>query len=492
MPKELSILAWEGGIINPSSYHRKDSFQFLNLSKHFQETVDWNFGNYGKLWTYNLNYFDFLHQYQISGEEGLALIKNYVEQDDTLKDGLEPYPISLRGINWIKFLSKNGIVNTKVNTKLYHHYLRLKDNLEYHLLGNHLLENGYSMLFGAYYFKNEEFYDIAYKILKEELHEQVLDDGAHYELSPMYHQILLHRLLDCINLINQNPWKNDDLNSFINRKANKMLGWLEAVTYGNGNIPMVNDCAYNIAPSSKQLFDYADYLKIPFNKVDLSASGYRKYITKDYELFVDVGNVGPDYQLGHAHSDTLSFELYVNRKPVLVDTGTSTYEKNAIRQAERGTAAHNTVKIDEYEQSEIWGGFRVARRAKVRITEETESQVTAGHTGYKKLGLTHLRKFEAQYENIVVHDWINSTRSDLPRQHAFFHFHPDIDELVISGNKVVLPSKRIEFLFSGTILTIEKTYYQYAIGFNKTLRAEKIMVNFSKELRTQINILSEK
>ncbi|MEM9648585.1 MAG: alginate lyase family protein [Bacteroidota bacterium] len=418
----------------------------------------------------------------------MALIENYVEKDHMLKDGLEPYPISLRGINWIKFLSKHGINNTSVRSKLYQHYLRLKDNLEYHLLGNHLLENGFSMLFGAYYFKNEEFYNIAYKILNEELKEQILDDGAHYELSPMYHQILLYRLLDCINLINQNNWKKDGLSSFLDEKASKMLGWLRAVTYQNGNVPMVNDCAYDIAPDSKQLFDYAQYLGVTFTKSVLRKSGYRKFVTEYYELFVDVGNLGPDYQLGHAHSDTLSFELCVNQKPVLVDTGTSTYEKNDIRQTERGTAAHNSVKIDDYEQSDIWGGFRVARRAKAYITNETEREITAYHTGYKKLGITHTRKFETKPENVVVHDRVISSRNDLPKQYAFFHFHPGIGELLIEGNKVVLPVKNIELLFSGTNLTIDKMSYQYAIGFNRTLWAEKIRVNFRKELKTQINI----
>src|SRR5688500_13497266 len=37
-------------------------FSFLNLSKNFPGKVDWNFNEYGKLWTYNLNYFDFLMQ----------------------------------------------------------------------------------------------------------------------------------------------------------------------------------------------------------------------------------------------------------------------------------------------------------------------------------------------------------------------------------------------------------------------------------------------
>src|SRR5690606_3028422 len=128
-------------------------------------------------------------------------------------------------------------------------------------------------------------------------------------------------------------------------KAIKMLSWLQAVTFSNGEIPMVNDSAHGIAPSSNKLFGYAKDLGLKWDKSKLSESGYRKFDKSNMEVFIDVGNVGPDYQPGHAHSDTFNFELYLDGKPIIVDTGTSTYEKNDIRQRERETAAHNTVKL---------------------------------------------------------------------------------------------------------------------------------------------------
>ena len=42
-------------------------------------------------------------------------------------------------------------------------------------------------------------YDKASCLLYKELDEQILPDGSHYEQSPMYHCILLDRLLDCYN-----------------------------------------------------------------------------------------------------------------------------------------------------------------------------------------------------------------------------------------------------------------------------------------------------
>ena len=283
----------------------------------------------------------------------------------------------------MKFLSKNMIKDTEINKTLYHHYRTLFKNLEYHLLGNHLLENAFSLLFGAYYFQDEKLYVKSKKLLISELNEQILNDGAHYELSPMYHQILFCRLLDCINLIKLNfLWQNDNLLSFLEVKASKMNSWLRNITYSNGEIPMVNDATYGIAPQSNELLSYAKEIGITDQQIPLSDSGYRKIRTNNYELFIDVGNVGPDYQPGHAHSDTFNFELIKNGNPIFVDTGISTYEKNDIRQSERATHSHNTVKIGDKEQTQVWGGFRVAKRARITHLIEKPNLIEASHDGY--------------------------------------------------------------------------------------------------------------
>ena len=215
VPENVLELNLREGIYYHSLYLGEKEFQFLNRKKRFSE-IDWNYSEFGKLWTYNLNYFEFLNQEDITRAQGLSLIKDFITQKAQVKDGLEPYPISLRGINWIKFIFSNQIKNTEIDKVLYNDYLRLSDNLEYHLLANHLLENGFSLLFGAYYFQDENLYKKAKDVLEKQLKEQVLNDGAHYELSPMYHQIILHRVLDSINLVKNNSWKERELLSHSN------------------------------------------------------------------------------------------------------------------------------------------------------------------------------------------------------------------------------------------------------------------------------------
>ncbi|MDA9325351.1 heparinase II/III family protein [Flavobacteriales bacterium] len=480
--KSVVPLKWSNTIEKFTSYSGNFEFRFLNITHKFEEKIDWNYDTFGKLWTYNLNYFDFLNQSSIKQSEALILMKYYVERTKELKDGLEPYPTSLRCINWIKYLSKENIQDAEINKSLYNQYCRLLDNLEYHILGNHLLENGLSLLFGAYYFKDDVLYLKAKNIINEELEEQILRDGAHFELSPMYHQIILDRVLDCIFLMKENPWKkNLELLYFMKVKATEMMSWLIEITFKDGTIPMVNDSAFGIAPDTSSLLDYAENLKIIPRKIQLSACGYRKFTNDTYEFFSDVGEVGPKYQPGHAHADTFSF-LLTTDKPFIVDTGLSTYNMGEVREEERSTIFHNTVTINDENSSKVWSGFRVANRANVTIEKDIENELVASHNGYKNKRVKHTRSFKAYASEILINDFINK---DLEAQ-AHFHFHPDCKIEVSLSNKA-LKFNDITIVFEGSI-ELKKSTYQYAKGYNNKLEADKITITFKNKLETKIKI----
>ena len=174
-----------------------NTFNFLYKEVKFESEIDWNYSKNGKLWTYNINYFEFLMQDGISEQDGKLLIDNYINSKDKLIDGLESFPTSLRLINWIKFLLKHQIKEERIYQFIHEDAYRLYHHPEYHLLGNHLLENGFGLYFAANYLNDKKLYNKAKSILSAELKEQILDDGAHFELSTMYHQHMLFRVLDC-------------------------------------------------------------------------------------------------------------------------------------------------------------------------------------------------------------------------------------------------------------------------------------------------------
>ncbi len=457
------------------------TFTFLNLTHTFADEIDWNFLEYGKLWTYNFAYFEYINQKKISQKRSLALIKDFIDQIAFIQYAMEPYPISLRAINWIKFLTKYHIKDKRIDDSLYAQYNILLDNLEYHILGNHILENGFSLLFGAYYFQDEKLYLKAKNIIGSEIEEQILDDGGHFELSPMYHQIMLFRILDCINLLKNNNWKKQELLATLTSKAEIMLGWLDTMTYESGDIPLLNDSTNNIAPTTKELNEYAATLKIKTKKLELNESGYRKIKNERYEMIIDVGNIGPDYIPGHAHSDTFNFELYIDGKPLIVDTGLSTYERNERRTLERSTVSHNTVEIADTNQSEVWGSFRVARRAKIIQLKENNNIIDATHDGYMRLGALHTRKFIIQDKSILIEDYILGTsKHDCV---AYLHFYPGV-EPKINGSDIIVNN----VLISTTSGKLKIKNYFYASAFNNLKDAKMVIIPFENTLKMEIKL----
>ncbi|PHN08587.1 alginate lyase family protein [Flavilitoribacter nigricans] len=461
------------------SYLGLGHFRFLNVDHRFEEEIDWNLDVYGKLWTYNLNYFEFLGQADMTDAVGFRLIRDFIRKEELIKDGLEPFPISLRVVNWIKFLSKYRLRDAETDRSLYRQIQYLRKRLEFHLLGNHLLENAFALLFGGAYFGDPDLIREGRKLLTAELDEQILPDGAHFELSPMYHQLMLFRVLDSINLVEAHPALfQSDLLPFLKEKAQKMLGWLAQMTFTDGTVPGFNDTAPGIAPDTDALSWYGQQLQCPAGQSALAESGYRKFSRDSYECIVDAGRIGPDYLPGHAHCDTLSFVLHHRGKPLIVDTGISTYEKNKRRTAERSTAAHNTVIVGETEQSEVWGGFRVARRAGISSLKVSTDQLTAEHDGFRRIGETHRRSFHFSDQVITIEDATLGKK----RARAFLHFHPDVS-VQLRGNELTWAFGKLHFDKAEKVVS---TVYEYAAGFNQRVKATRIIIHFSDRLTTKI------
>lgn len=421
-----------------------NEFVFLNLSSGFSS---WNDVSYGLLWAYNLNYMDWLLQEKMSFEEGAHWIDKFINELPMNKIGLDSYPIALRGINWIKFMTKyqDELTDDRReiwNNYLYSQYVLLTKKLEYHLLGNHLLEDAYSLFIASIYFSQREWYKKASALLVRELEEQILNDGCHYEQSPMYHCILLDRLLDCYNfsIHNERFHGQGALSRFMQQVAERMLGFLSEICYEDGTFPLFNDSAEKIAPTPHEIFDYAKRLGLKSRSCKLSDSGYRRMKNSTMEVFVDVGNITASYQPGHSHADTFSYDLRIYGIPFIVDTGISTYNKTARRLYERTTVAHNTVSIGGKNSSEVWSGFRVGKQAKVSVQVDEDKRIFVTHNGFGRRNRVS-RQFEMLQESFAITD-----RADSRDAVSYIHFAPEIDKVTIEKDliKTCLGSVRVK------------------------------------------------
>ncbi|HRI01611.1 MAG TPA: alginate lyase family protein [Saprospiraceae bacterium] len=440
--------------------------------------------NNGLLWNYQLNYFDLLKQTEISIDQKISLLENHCQQLQSNTFGLDAYPTSLRLMNSIQFFIHNRIDNINLQKSLFQQSKLLENIIEYHLCGNHLLENGFALYWSGIYFNDSRQMQLGKSLLMDELNEQLLADGGHFELSPQYHCIILERILDLIQLLSKNNLDSEFLNGLLSYSS-RMLSWLEAIRFTNGELPLVGDSTIQCSEKANALNEYAKQLKIPIHSIQLKESSYRMFRNNKYDCLVDVGKIGPDYIPGHAHADSLSFIISNKNKQVFCDTGISTYEKNEQRQYERSTAAHNTVVIKDQNSSEVWGGFRVGNRAKARIHLETKDEIIASHDGYRKYKITHKRRFQFYPCSVVIHDSVSHPSQRLEQAKAYFHINSEIKPSLIN-NQWIHPEFIISFSTKETVKIVSAPH---ADDYNKVIDQFAFVVHFEGQLKTVITLL---
>lgn len=464
---------------NPKLY---EPFEFLNLRHTMSmDQVDWNYDGFGKLWTYNLNYFDFIHQMDV--ETSLKWMRLYAEEK-SLKDGLEPYPTALRLMNWIGFMLEHGIKDNEIQSMIYSDAYRLSKNIEYHLLGNHVLEDALAMSFAAIYFDHAKWKRQFFGLLFREWEEQFQEDGLHFEQSPMYHMILLDRFLD-LALLAKDAGETELL-AQSEPLLEKALTFAEFV-HCYDRLPKMNDAADGIASTINKVRKKAKQLNLsPSQLLQGSESGYRKWTFEGWQILIDAGPVGPSYQPGHAHADTFSFELYSEESGgIILDTGTSTYQVNERRQLERSTFSHNTVAYFKQDSSEVWGGFRTARRAEVKWLEDSENCVNVQHNGYERFGVTHKRQFTRNSDQLIIKDSVSGGKE---LSYSCLHFHPSIK--VELKDDYLLLNNEFKVVFEG----FENAYleaYDYAVEFNKLASAQKWVGEFRQNSKLTLVKISK-
>lgn len=370
------------------------------------ESLDWHGGEFPKLWRYNLHYFDYLSWPGLTTGQKTTLADSWIRANPPGGgDGWEPYPLSLRTVNWIKHWLSGEMeapIPQAWTNSLASQLAWLAMNLEQHILANHLLKNAKALVFGGMYLAGPDairWLHTGLRIMVAEADEQVLADGGHFERSPMYHGIVLEDYLDVVNLAQSNPGLiADDALARLAATARRAASFLADITAGDGRIPLFNDSAFGITRDPADLLDYARRVLGDLaveegagpRRICLPDTGYFGYRRGGDSLMLDCGPVGPDYQPGHAHCDTLSYELCVDGERVVVDSGVYSYEVDDTRQLVRSTAAHNTVRVDGAEQSEIWAAFRVGRRARPIRAElgdwaGGQLEFQGAHDGYRFL-----------------------------------------------------------------------------------------------------------
>lgn len=378
------------------------------------------------LWQYNFFYCDFLLSKSISDDEKRYLISRISSILKLSPVGREPYPASLRIINMIKWLNIIGddALSTQIKNIIKLDYESLVNKIEYHLLGNHILANFKALIFHDIFFfhpKKNSNLDRWMKSYEQQLEEQILNDGGHFELSHMYHNIIIEDIIDILNIINGKGFRafEERLSSILVR----MIHWANYLTNAVGNLFYTNDCVDGVSKQTNDLKNYAKKILKDSNNnlvlgdgtnlITLTDSGFSSVRTNSFFLCINHADVKASYIPGHFHADTLSFEISNNQSKILCNPGLSTYAVSDERMFERGTLSHNCLSINNKNSSEVWKSFRLGRSAEITSFSSTQKNnrttISASHNGYKNI--QHTRSWVVENNSIIIYDEIYSSNS---------------------------------------------------------------------------------
>jgi heparinase II/III-like protein len=301
---------------------------------------------------------------------------------------------------------------------LYHHGLHLENNLSFyfspntHLLGEavalHVLAALLPGLPHAAKWKQK-----ADGVVQDQMKLQVRDDGSHFEQSTYYHVYALDMFLFHAALSNQG--------SAYKAKLARMADYLDALLGPDRRLPFLGDddggrwfhpygdrdrfgratlaTANSYFKENRWTAEESDYweqacwwlpdahgernsrIKLPARSQLFADVGLAILRSSTTKIIVDCGTFGRG-SAGHSHADTLNVTVTAGEEEILIDPGTFTYvgsteERNAFR----GTAAHNTIRVDARDQADPVNTFRWAGPPAVSVlvwrTSEAEDILEA-------------------------------------------------------------------------------------------------------------------
>lgn len=500
-PGSFSALATTPGLpaADPASVSA-GNFTFLAQTRSLEREEGWDPTGTSLLWRYNLHYLEWAFGFLHHDDPGWAracfgeLWQSW-DKDTPLGrwPGWSPYVASLRG--WVmcalyEHLVAGSGLEQRYISSLRAHRRYIGINLETDVGGNHLIKNLKALVGLGIFLGDQRTLQKARHRLGRELLVQVLADGGHYERSPSYHAQVLEDLIDVRNLLE--AAEESDIPG-LRPAISSMQGWLASLPSPGGRLPPVNDSAPLGTEKLQLLLEGA--AGETGDLVILEPSGY--FITSAgprLKLFGDIGLPCPPNLPAHAHADCLSFELIVDGEVLIVDAGTSTYERGEQRSYERSTRAHNTVVLDGSDQTEVWGTFRAAARAIPQL-ERTERRngsivVTASHDGYERLSgrPRHRRTWIATSDEVQIWDEVDGKGShglDL-----YIHLAPGAGVTELGPRRFSIMD-RLQISFEGECIRTEvlrppAREAHVALSFGRLAEASTIRVSQRTDLPTSI------
>lgn len=405
------------------------------------------------LWALKLHGFEFLNRAFLSADNPAKIrdvhtefkrwIRHWAGSEETaiareqyLRRAWTPHSVSLRVLNLTRYYG--WCVQWESDTEFLQLLRRLifknarflANHVEYDVGGNHLIENAVALVTAGVFFQDTDAPWLSTGIdILEETSDQFLEDGGHFEHSPMYHIITLTRYLTVLSLLDESgrTWPE-----VLVQTARDGTQFLHSIRPPDGRIPLLNDAVYSEALELETCLEYARRVDPSLSQLpeqeSMAASGYFWLGDGEDRLLVDGGRFGPPHLPAHSHNDLFSILLWVGGRQLLTDTGTYHYAPSNRRQYSRSVRGHNTVQVGESEPISLGGQYLAGKRVHPEVNYTHTKDYTLFDGSYrrkKNLKYQHRRRIFGIEDGWLVEDSVTQ-----PSDHPVYqrlHFHPDVE-----------------------------------------------------------------
>lgn len=384
-----------------------------------KERPDWHLGarHAERLWIVTLHYHGWAEALARAvatggeaGSQAVTLFRHYVadwiERCSLGRSGSRelawnPYAVATRIGHWVRSVQVAGDELFASDEKFYDRFLAslwkqaafLSDHLEWDLRANHLLRDIVGLAMAGRFFAGGDarrWLRRADRVARQQMEEQILADGGHFERSAKYH---LEAMDDLHHLALLS--RDERVSRKLRTAWSAASEWAAWMRHPDGDVVLLNDGGLVGSTTVERLLGRGTSIDA---EVDLSPrrggrlfseTGIAVWHGDPWSVFFDCAAPGPEVQPGHGHADNLTLECSYGGRRLVVDPGNYGYDDDSRRRYDRGTKSHNTLCIDDTDSSEVWSVFRLGRRARPVGLEATvgadSMAIRCGHDGYRHL-----------------------------------------------------------------------------------------------------------
>jgi uncharacterized heparinase superfamily protein len=279
-------------------------------------------------------------------------------------------------------------------------------------------------------------------LLGEELSRAILPDGCHATRSP---QVQLQVLKDLTGLRAAFQDGQQETPASLQTAIDRMAPMVRFFRHGDGGLTLFNNSREGDAVEIDSVLALADARGRPPKRAP--HGGFERLVAGRLTAFMDVGAPPKAGYDGHAHAGALSLEVSAGPDRLIVNCGAALRPDGQWSSAQRATAAHSVLGVDDTNSSQLLSGSngtttlgkRRARTECARQEAEDGIWLEAAHDGYaRNFGLTYQRRL-----------YLSSNGDDLRGEeilegaegHAFtlrFHLHPKVQVSLLHNHTAAL------------------------------------------------------